>query len=362
MKKSLFFGLFAATVLGANAQDVCFMDNSTFLNVGDDGKPVATVLPAETLLCEDENGALYLRYSDNAKPTNVTKGYKMVAFNGGDAVQLTSGVAGDTNPTFVSYEEGRPTGGWVFKYEAKKEGWVTVFSKINPKKQYLVMSGKETPVSYTLGVAVGADSFVMNQPEAEDGTIDFAVNPETANGPRYFVVATKQSKNDAGVLLWKNKVTGEIVAAEKNPTVKGDDNQQYSGVMEEIPGQNKPQFPWISADLASAPGEGNGFIQFLALEGDDITFCALGSKMVCNGFVYSAEQPSVTFSESTDDDPVDPVTISKNGVSFDSSSVGSIVVGGELNENAPIYNAQGARVGADAKGILIQNGKKFVRF
>lgn len=35
-------------------------------------------------------------------------------------------------------------------------------------------------------------------------------------------------------------------------------------------------------------------------------------------------------------------------------------VAAELDENAPIYNLQGQRVDKDAKGILIQNGKKFV--
>ncbi|MCR5696725.1 MAG: chitobiase/beta-hexosaminidase C-terminal domain-containing protein [Marinilabiliaceae bacterium] len=35
-------------------------------------------------------------------------------------------------------------------------------------------------------------------------------------------------------------------------------------------------------------------------------------------------------------------------------------VAAELDENAPIYNLQGQRVSKDAKGILIQNGKKFV--
>ena len=29
--------------------------------------------------------------------------------------------------------------------------------------------------------------------------------------------------------------------------------------------------------------------------------------------------------------------------------------------DAPIYNMMGVRVNADAKGILIQNGKKFIR-
>ena len=33
----------------------------------------------------------------------------------------------------------------------------------------------------------------------------------------------------------------------------------------------------------------------------------------------------------------------------------------EVAEDAPIYNMMGVRVNADAKGILIQNGKKFIR-
>lgn len=33
----------------------------------------------------------------------------------------------------------------------------------------------------------------------------------------------------------------------------------------------------------------------------------------------------------------------------------------EVNENAPIYNLAGQRVSKDYKGVVIQNGKKFVR-
>lgn len=39
----------------------------------------------------------------------------------------------------------------------------------------------------------------------------------------------------------------------------------------------------------------------------------------------------------------------------------SNVTSGALNANAPIYNLAGQRVSKDAKGILIQNGKKFVK-
>ncbi|VTY05559.1 Uncharacterised protein [Prevotella melaninogenica] len=33
----------------------------------------------------------------------------------------------------------------------------------------------------------------------------------------------------------------------------------------------------------------------------------------------------------------------------------------EVNENAPIYNLAGQRVGRDYKGVVIQNGKKFIK-
>ena len=42
----------------------------------------------------------------------------------------------------------------------------------------------------------------------------------------------------------------------------------------------------------------------------------------------------------------------------DESGVSTAIV---ADENAPIFNAQGVRVNADAKGLLIQNGKKFIR-
>ena len=34
---------------------------------------------------------------------------------------------------------------------------------------------------------------------------------------------------------------------------------------------------------------------------------------------------------------------------------------GTVNENAPIYNLAGQRVGKDYKGVVIQNGKKFIK-
>ena len=42
------------------------------------------------------------------------------------------------------------------------------------------------------------------------------------------------------------------------------------------------------------------------------------------------------------------------------SGIADIIADKTLNENAPIYNVYGQRVNKDYKGVLIQNGKKFM--
>ena len=44
-----------------------------------------------------------------------------------------------------------------------------------------------------------------------------------------------------------------------------------------------------------------------------------------------------------------------------SSSISNVTVEEEFDENAPVYNLAGQRVSKDAKGIVIQNGKKYIR-
>lgn len=357
MKKILLFGAAAFVAASANAQ-ACFVDLTTVCALGEDGKPVATQVPDHTLMCEDENGAMYIAYAENAKPSGIQKGFKFVSIDGGDAIEMTSGLAGDGNPTFVSYEEGIPTAGWVFQVTAKKDGWMTMLGKINPNKQYLVMGETSIPIPYTLGVANSgseADSFIYSQPQYtsgdEEGTIDFTQN----EGQKYFVVATKQVKNEEGLLGWVAKNNSEDIVWAATKPEEGE-NGAYVPLTEEIPGQNKPQFPYITAGYEKAPGEGQGMIQFRCYEGMTFTVCALGSKWGCNGFIYTEEQPAITFTDGADLQ----VTLDKDQVIYGTGSVDSIVV--NLDENAPIYNLNGVRVNSDAKGILIQNGKKIVRF
>lgn len=358
MKKSLLLLAVAATASLANAQVVVGLATSEELEAAGLGKDAVT-LPGGTTIVDNEAGTFSIAYEDSWKTSTAYGGYRDVVVNG-NAIKLGSGAVGSANPTFVSYEAGVMSAGAVFLIDAKKDGYMTVFTKLNPNKQYVVFEGTVTGMPYTLGWTNGTDKIHYALPQNEEGTLDLG----SADAGKYFIPATKQQKDENGVLLWKNKVTGEIIAAEKNPTVKGDDNMQFSGVMEDIPGQSKPQMPWIVAGCESAPKENTGFLTFNVLAGNQYYVSALGSKACIGGFVYTEVDPKVVFSAYEEiDKETGEVKASYPEIEFqpllDPTAVESIEAAAD--ENAPVYNMLGVRVNADAKGILIQNGKKFIR-
>ncbi|MDE6633513.1 MAG: hypothetical protein K2K23_10985 [Muribaculaceae bacterium] len=352
MKKSLLLLTVAAFAGMANAQVIVGLATSEELeSVGLSSSKVD--MPGMTIL-ENEAGSFGTAYQDSWGTTTTYKTYRNVTVNG-EAITLGSGAVGNANPTFISFEAGAPSAGAVFKITANKDGYMTVFTKLNPNKQYLVYEGtQDGSIVYSLGWSDGSQKIFYAMPNDGDGYIDFNA-PEAS---KYLIPATKQQTNEAGLKLWQNKVTGEIVASDSNPTVKDDANMQFSGVMEDIPGQTKPAMPWNAAGFEKAPGESTGFLSFPVYEGSDYYFSALGSKAACGGFVYTAEAPEIVYEEVLAEDG----SVTSPRVEFPailSAAVESVSV--ENNANAPIYNMMGVRVNADAKGILIQNGKKFIR-
>lgn len=352
MKKSLLLLAAAAFAGAANAQVIVGMATSEDLEKAGLGSEKVT-LPATTLF-ENEAGSFGLAYEDSWGSTTTYKNYRNVTVNG-EAVTLGSGAVGNSNPTFVSFEAGVMSAGAVFKIHSNLDGYMTVFTKINPNKQYLVFEGTTGAIVYSLGWSDGAQKIYYAMPDDGEGYINF----EAADASKYLIPATKQSKNEAGELLWLDK-DGNVVAGER-PVWTGDDGKEKKGsaVMEEIPGQTKPAMPWNVAGMEKAPGESLGFLSFPVYADNDYYFSALGSKAACGGFVYTAEAPEVVFDEVLAEDG----TVSFPKVEFPeilASGVESVAVEGN-DANAPIYNLMGVRVNADAKGILIQNGKKFIR-
>lgn len=351
MKKSLLFLTVAAFATVANAQTVVGLATSEDLEAAGLSSE-KTTMPGGTTIIDNEAGTFMLAYEDSWGTTSTYKTYRDVTV-AGEAITLGSGAVGNANPTFVSYQDGVMSAGAVFQIDAKKDGYITVFTKINPNKQYLVFEGKTGALPFTLGFSNGTDKIHYSLPVCQSGDDEGLIDFNAPDASKYFIVATKQSKNEAGQLLWKD-AEGNVVAADTKP-------EGGSAVMEEIPGQNKPQFPYLVAGYEKAPGEATGFLTFNVLEGNSYYFSALGSKAACGGFVFTEEDPTIVFkavvNAETGEETAPEVTFEPM------LGLGVEAIEGAAVENAdaPIYNMLGVRVNADAKGILIQNGKKFIR-
>ncbi len=353
MRKSLLLLAAVAFAGVANAQVIVGLATDEELATAGLAKDKAQMDPVT--IVDNEAGAFGTAYADKWGSTTTYKNYRNVTVNG-TPVQLGSGAVGDANPTFTSFEAGAPSAGAVFKITAKQDGYMTVFTKVNPNKQYLVYEGTvDGAIVYALGWSNGEQKIYYAMPSDEYGMIDFN-SPEAS---KYLIPATKQSKNEAGELLWLDQ-NGNVVAGER-PVWTGEDGKEKKGsaVMEEILGQTKPAMPWNAAGLEKAPGESTGFLSFHVWADMDYYFCALGSKAACGGFIFTEEVPSIVYDEVLGEDG--SVTYAK--VEFPAILEGAGVEGVEAvaDENAPVYNMLGVRVNADAKGILIQNGKKFIR-
>lgn len=350
MKKTLLLLSVAALATMANAEVIVGLASSEELEAAGLSGTKADHEPCTIL--DNEAGTFGLAYADSWGTTTTYKTYQNITVDG-EAITLGSGAVGNTNPVFVSYEAGVMSAGAVFKYTAKKDGYMTVFTKLNPNKQYLVFEGTVSGLPFTLGYFNGTENIFYTMPSDADGLLDTTA----PDADKYFVAATKQVTNADGVKAWVNKNNpDDIVYADSKPS------DDYQALNEVIPGATKPAMPWNVAGLEKAPGESTGFLTFEVIEGNDYYFSALGSKAACGGFVYTSELPVIKYeATSTTDKDTGAVTEYPEYVFDLAASVETLGSAVAADENAPIYNMMGVRVNADAKGILIQNGKKFIR-
>lgn len=152
---------------------VAFATNEDFEAIG--LSSTKTDFPAGTVIVDSEVGSLELAYDDAWGILQVANlnGYKTVKVGDSGYFDLGAGAVGNSNPTFTSYENGVMSAGAVFKIKAKQDGWMTVFTKMNPNKQYVVFEDQTGPVPYTLGVAGEDYKINYTLPFGEDGYIDF---------------------------------------------------------------------------------------------------------------------------------------------------------------------------------------------
>lgn len=318
MKKFLLLTAGFAMALAAQAQiEVGFLDSGA-LGLAD--KPT---LAEGTVLAETANVKMTTLIGDAVSAQNPDfQGFKTVIVNG-EEIALVQGIGGSTNGG-GNLDDG-PTGGWMYRLEVKADGWMIVPSKISSNKNFYVFEGMigegAMPVAYTMGMDIQSADYpdvpeiVFTLPGDELGYVD----RNAADIDKY--------------TFGGNTIAWPIKIATQNP------------------------------DAPSA-GNGTGVIAF-KVYADAVNYLvfATGSKMNTCGYIFLPCNPDETTPnvslyapERTTDDgtvPEKTVVVMGNGQGISGVAVD------EVDVNAPVYNVLGQPVSKDAKGLLIQNGRKF---
>ncbi len=312
MKKSLLSIAAVAVALGVNAQT-----ESDFVDVDALGltSEVATH-DALTKLAESENVVMYLANEEAIKSTALTADaypYHTVVVEGVE-YRATKGLTGEVNPSGRDLTNpDAPATGMVIRFDVTKDGWLTVPCKLSSNKPYYVWEGLagESPVlmsyiyaqCFSSTVYTGLDKLVYELPSDKDGYVDFDAED-----------ISKYTSETA--YYWPEQIA-----------IEGYSDQ--------------------------AKVNGLGVISFpVYAEAGKYLFHATGSKVSTDGFIFTEKKPE-QIALLSDDGELDLIGNYTTGVS-------NISVDKTFNENAPVYNVMGQRVAKDTKGILIQNGRKFI--
>lgn len=317
MKKSLLSLALVALATPAFAEvEVGFLDAET---LGLEGKPT---LADNTLLASTASVEMFFAYGqETSKQQPDFNGMKTIVVNGQE-IALVAGIGGTANGV-SNLTDGPSAGGCIYNFKVKKNGWLIVPSKVSSNKNFYVYMGlvgqEPSPVAYTLGMDIQSDAY----PDVNE------INYSLPAGE--FGLLNLEAANIADYTFDTNTIAWPIRIQQKN-------------------------------NEAASAGNGTGALVFpVYADAENYLVFATGSKMNTCGFIF------------VDSDPAGAApSVSVTGIAKNTEKEKTVVITGNpsavesieavtLDENAPIYNAQGIRVNADAKGLLIQNGKKFIR-
>ena len=320
MKKLLLTAAVVAMAAAANAQiEVGFLNAEA---LGLDNKPACGDM---FKLAETENVTMYMAFAQGelSKQNPDFQGMKTLVVNGQE-IALVPGVGGKENGK-CTLSGGPQAGGCIYQLDVKKDGWMIVPSKISSNKNfyaYLGLVGADpSPVAYTLGMDLqNVDYPTISEikyslPAGEYGILDM----ESPELEKYTL--------GADAINWPIRI------ATQNP------------------------------DAATA-GNGTGALVFpVYAEAENYLVFATGSKMNTCGFVFVESDPAgAAPNVAVKGEVGEEGAKTEKVVVITGEYTGSVsAIDAAFDENAPVYNAQGMRVNADAKGLLIQNGKKFIR-
>ncbi len=314
MKKYLLSAVAFVAAMSASAQVEVIQVDADALGVGSD----AVTLTKGTSFGEIAGKiSAYAAYDDSYKSVDCKNNdYNKVSVDGQE-ILTKGGIQGQTNP---KNDDGSPantlkpaTGGAVIGLTADADGWVYVVSKLSSNKQYTVFEEGE-PIGYSLTMEIIDDHFA-------DGVLSYKLVGEG----EYNILPASMAPLPWAERIALNIPSHEETDAEGNVTVKYDYEIKKNGL---------------------------GVIFFPVAADCKYEVCASGSKISFSGFAYSPTEATEVLVKNDDGavkDILTPLT-----------AVKTINVAPTANVNAPMYNVAGQQVNASYKGIVLQNGKKYI--
>ena len=312
MKKSLLLVAALAAGMTMNAQESAYFE--TVIGLSSD----LTSVTGGTEIGSTSLVTAYIGADDSYKATSINgpkdsqdASFRTVTFNGDlsmsetdvtDAGYDAGGIQGNSNPKDIdgsnsSSSFSKPVSGAYFEFVASGNGYLYYVGKMSSNKAYTVFEeGSCLAYEFAMGVADG-----------EALTYDLY---------------------DYGDEYGYLTLSGDLASGISNPET-------------------------INSSTSASSTSGVGYIGFPIYSGCTYQLNANGSKASGLGFVTSTEE--ITSIVLTSDNS--SITL-KGDSSTGITSVKTSTT--ESDEDAPIYNLAGQRVTKDYKGVLIQNGKKFM--
>ena len=220
----------------------------------------------------------------------------------GNEIETKDGVQGQDNPKDADGGNSavtfkEATGGAVIQIDAKKNGWVYIVAKLSTNKQYVVFE-EGAPIGYKIAME-------NTDERVKDGVLNLEIKGEG----EYNNLTLDKYPNG---LMWVIR--------------------EYLG----------------DAEAATA-GNGLGVFYFPVAEGCKYYAHATGSKISWSGICFSETEAKTVTVEG------DGISKTLVGAGTGINSVKSVVT------DSAIYNLAGQKVNASYKGVVIQNGKKFLQ-
>ena len=343
MKKTLLFVAALTASLCSNAQDlVVFNTDNSYLSDIESKYTEHTDSKGKTYSAADFTEETTIGDCDAftvlASPSAWSlKSNNAFVLNGTTDV-AKGGIQGDTNPNVAMMPgEGQdftePTTGSYLIVKAKKNGYVYVFHKASSNKNYGV---------FEEGVAIPYNFIALS-------------NKETLKSPYYYEVAAKQ--------VTENGDTYYIVDRD-DPTYKDGINWP-----ENICTSFRTDAPDADGAWTKIGAGGSGVIAFPVAADLTYKITAQGSKITASAVCFSATNnlavaekdgdgvvTNLTDKDRTDGKPSVWPESGTSGIKAVVSADGSV----ELDAKAPVYNLAGQRVSNAYKGVVLQNGHKFI--